>query len=445
MERNKLMGTSTSIIDNEKEVREISIIRDSEKDFFHINNKKFYLKKYVKKNKIIELNHSIGIISEMLTCYCNKKIQMAISLGRVINVIAGKYNKMILCTPIIYNTPKRTQTYSLDMKNIEMRPQPGYANMLASLKHPYAIIRAYAQTLRQADHIFVRGMLPYVGVFYMLARYYKRKPVHWIVGDPISLLRSHRRSNWIKDTMSIIYAYQDRFFTRFGRWLTDGTLVCNGKELAAIYESSRTKHIVSSTVTSDEFFYREDTCTGEFINILYVGYIRPEKGIEFLISALPMLKNKHKWRMTIIGPWEDFKEYKERLAKLISDLGIDDKIDWKGFIPYGPILQEQFRRHDIFVLPSLSEGTPHVITEAKANSLPIIATDVGGIPTSITDGIDGILVTPKDPNAIAQGIDRIVEDRSFRRKLIRNGLETAKGMTVEHFVETISTCLSEGN
>ena len=84
---------------------------------------------------------------------------------------------------------------------------------------------------------------------------------------------------------------------------------------------------------------------------------------------------------------------------------------------------------------SLSEGTPRVLVEARARSLPVVATNVGGIPSSVTDGEDGLLVPPRDPAAIARGISRIVGDEDLRTQLIRNGLERVKACTVGRFVD----------
>jgi glycosyltransferase involved in cell wall biosynthesis len=420
---------------------------------------------YILENKIIydmnEYAHdkqqtntqqkNLSIISDMATIKDNNKIHILLSMGRVVDMIAQKYYRVNLCTPAkIIDDNKNSDInadynldYTLNMKNVQLSPQPRYTSMLSALKYPLKITKAYVKALREAEYIFVRGMLPYDGIFYLLARYYHRKPVHWIVGDPLSLLLSHHRSNWFVDTLSIAYAFVDRYVIRFGRWLTGGTLVCNGKELAKIFASARTRYVISTTISKDEYFYRDDTCKGDIIKILYVGFIRPEKGLEYLISALPKLKNGLPWRLTIVGSWDVHREYHEKLINLINELNIGGMIDWEDFVPYGPKLLDYYRQHDILVLPTLSEGTPRVLVEARANSLPIVSTNAGGIPTSVTAGVDGVLVSPKDAEAIARGIDRIVEDGDFRRKLIRNGLKTAKGMDIEHFVETISSYLRE--
>jgi len=381
---------------------------------------------------------TLGIVAEMSVCHEDGRISAHLSFGRIIDALAQEYDKVLLCAPTRSEDPEHTRDYVLQADNIELIPQPMYSSSLSALKHPGAIAGAYAKTLKGAEHIFVRGMLPFSGLFYFLASIYRRKPVHWIVGNPVALLRSHRRDGYLKDALGIAYAYQDRFFNRLGRRLTGGAFVCNGDELANIYKSPRTQAVVSTTITKDEFFVRDDTCLQEPIKMLFVGFVRPEKGLEYLIEALPKLKCGRDWQLTIIGSWDGFADYKTALDVRIDNLGIREKINWGGYVSYGPDLWGFLRNHDIFVLPTLSEGTPRVLVEARANSIPIIATSVGGIPTSVTDGKDGILVPPKDSDAIAGAIDKIVADGDFRRNLIASGLQSARQMTIEHFIARVT-------
>lgn len=365
------------------------------------------------------------------------EIYIQTAFGRVIDALARDYDRVLLSTPTFVNERKIYHDYILRAENIELVPQPAYETSLEALLEPAAIARAYSHILRRAKHIFIRGMPPYSGLLYLLARRYGCKPVHWIVGNPVTLLKAHRRSSLLKDVLSVGYAYQDRFFNKLGRWLTNGAFVCNGEELASIYSSPRTLTVVSSTITNDEFFYRDDTCTGTVIRILFIGFVRPEKGVEYLIDALPKLQCNRPWALTVVGPWDQFQDYKANLDVRIEGQSIGDRVNWEGYKSYGPEMWGYLRTHDIFVLPSLSEGTPRVLVEARANSLPIIATSVGGIPTSVTDGVDGILVPPKDSEAIAAAIDKMVVDGDLRRELIRSGLQSVRKWTIDCFVDTV--------
>jgi glycosyltransferase involved in cell wall biosynthesis len=101
-----------------------------------------------------------------------------------------------------------------------------------------------------------------------------------------------------------------------------------------------------------------------------------------------------------------------------------------------------FQSSDVLVLPSLSEGTPRVLVEARANGVPVIASNVGGIPTSVQDSVDGILVPPKDAEAIARAIESLVSNKEVRESLIREGYRRVEKLTVEEFgSKIVDICL----
>ncbi len=91
------------------------------------------------------------------------------------------------------------------------------------------------------------------------------------------------------------------------------------------------------------------------------------------------------------------------------------------------------RRSDVFVLPTLSEGAPYVVVEARSQGLPTIASAVGGVPTSIDDGKNGLLVPPKDPDAIAASTETA------------DGQTVVKAMTFDKFATKIVALFDELN
>jgi glycosyltransferase involved in cell wall biosynthesis len=111
-------------------------------------------------------------------------------------------------------------------------------------------------------------------------------------------------------------------------------------------------------------------------------------------------------------------------------------------VPNGKPLFDVMRAADLFVLPTLSEGTPHVLVEARASGLPCISTLVGGVPSAVTHGYDALLVPPKDAAALARAMERMIVDGDSRRSLIRNGLNAARKQTLERFTATVVRELS---
>ena len=382
------------------------------------------------------MNRILGYVTPVPAFSNGGEICMQAASGRVAEALAEHYEKVVVCAKVVHDAPPAPFDVPLNAANLEFVEQPLWGTTVGSLPHFFGIARSYFRTCRRVDVLFVRGMCPYTAVLYCCAAAFRRPVCHWIVGDPVSLLRASARKGRVLDTFAILYALQDRFFTRLGRWLTNGALICNGSVLARAHTSPRTIEIVSSTIRESEFFSRADTCQGPVVRILFVGFLRPEKGIEYLLEAVSQIHTDVLWELEIVGPRE-FPDYCKRLDGIAAARGIRERIRLSGYLPNGEPLFDRMRAADLFVLPTLSEGTPHVLVEARANGLPCISTAVGGVPTTVTDGYDALLVPPKDARALARAIERVIGDGELRRTLIRNGLTAAHNQTLDRFINAV--------
>ena len=107
-------------------------------------------------------------------------------------------------------------------------------------------------------------------------------------------------------------------------------------------------------------------------------------------------------RLRAVGGFET-PDYEQHIHREVARLGLECAIDWTGFTRDVPA---ELARLDLFVLPSLfGEGLPMVVLEAMAAGIPLVATRVEGIPEAIRPGIDGLLATPGDAEALAAAID----------------------------------------
>ncbi len=364
------------------------------------------------------------------------EIYMQAASGRVAEALAKHFEKVFVCTRAVHGLPPAPFDVALNAPNLELIEQPFWSTSAESIIHLFGIAHAYVRTCRRADVLFVRGGCPYTAVVYLCAALFRKPICHWIVSDPVTLLRTHHRKGRVVDTLALLYALQDRIFTRLGRWVTNGVLICNGREVARAHASPRTVEIVSSTIRDSEFFLRTDTCQGPVVRILFVGFLRPEKGIEYLLEAVSQLKADVPWELEIVGP-RQFPGYCKKLDDIAATRGIRERIRWEGYVPNGKPLFDRMRAADLLVLPTLSEGTPHVLVEARANGLPCISTTVGGVPTTVTDGYDALLVPPKNARALARAMERVIGDGELRRAMIRNGLMAARKQTLDRFVAVV--------
>jgi glycosyltransferase involved in cell wall biosynthesis len=294
------------------------------------------------------MNRILGYVTPVPAFSDAGDIYMQSASGRVAEALAEHYEKVVVCAKVVQGAPPAPFDCPLNAPNLEFVAQPLWGTTIESLPHFFGIARAYLRTCRRADVLFVRGMCPYIAMLYFCAAVLRKPICHWIAGDPITLLRSSTRKGPVLDTLAVLYALQDRLCTRLGRWLTNGALICNGSELARAYKSPGTVEVVSSTIRENEFYSRSDTCQGPVIRILFAGFLRPEKGIEYLMEAVSQLHEDLPWELEIVGPRE-FPDYCKRLEAIAAERGIRERIRWSGYIPNGDPLFNRMRAADLFL------------------------------------------------------------------------------------------------
>lgn len=145
-----------------------------------------------------------------------------------------------------------------------------------------------------------------------------------------------------------------------------------------------------------------------------VALFRPRKGLETLIEALAHLRRTGRpVRLRAIGGFET-PQYEAHIKGLVQRLDLEPLIEWTGFVSD---VNAQLRQLDLFVLPSLfGEGLPMVVLEAMAAGVPVVATQVEGVPEAIRHEVDGVLAQPGDATDLARAITRYVTgDVSWER------------------------------
>lgn len=130
----------------------------------------------------------------------------------------------------------------------------------------------------------------------------------------------------------------------------------------------------------------------------FVGRLERVKGCDLLIEAVSklVLRGFHS-QLVIVGEGPE----KETLMQMVKNLGLGGNVHFCGF---REDINNVYQSLDMLVLPSRHEGIPLVMLEAMAQGVPIVATRVGGIPEVITDGVQGLLSTPENPETLADRI-----------------------------------------
>lgn len=164
--------------------------------------------------------------------------------------------------------------------------------------------------------------------------------------------------------------------------------------------------VIPNVVNTSFFFPLEDNITmgNSKKRLLLVALLVPIKGVPYLLEALAILREKcDDFVLDIVGDGPNRSEYEELTRKL----GLQDVVRFHGLKSKQEVA-DFMRQADIFVLPSEWENLPCVIIEAMASGLPVVATNVGGIPEMVSDEV-GILVQPGDARDLAEALGHILE------------------------------------
>ncbi|UCD84698.1 MAG: glycosyltransferase [Deltaproteobacteria bacterium] len=161
-----------------------------------------------------------------------------------------------------------------------------------------------------------------------------------------------------------------------------------------------------------------------------IGHIAGHKGQRDLIEATPqILRVFPDASILIIGEGK----LRRNLERLAEDLGVKNRVIFMGFRNDIPSL---LRSMDIFVYPSHWEGLGTSLLDAMAAEVPVVATNTGGIPEVISDRVNGMLVSPRGPKALAKAVLTILQNDDLAKKLARAGRGTVKEkFTVDRMVE----------
>lgn len=153
----------------------------------------------------------------------------------------------------------------------------------------------------------------------------------------------------------------------------------------------------------------------EPVRIGIVARLSAEKDHQTLLNACRLLAgNTTRFHLEIIGDGP----LRILLEKTVKDFGIEEFVSFCGMRHDVP---EQLRRLDIFVLSSTTEGTSLTLLEAMATGLPVVATNVGGNPEVVVDGITGYIVPPKDPAEMACKLIFLLNNDNLRRQIGKEG------------------------
>ncbi|MFH1776628.1 MAG: glycosyltransferase family 4 protein [Candidatus Omnitrophota bacterium] len=264
------------------------------------------------------------------------------------------------------------------------------------------------------DHYFYQYLL----LFKVVQRYFLKSKIivsffhsdYYRSGVPATF-----KNSLLKLRERIGYNLGDRIFT-----LSEHAK----SEVVSVGVSPDKIKVIPPGIDPGEFIHFPKEKTNK-INLLFVGHLRPRKGLEYLFKACAKLKNSN-FVVNIVARKES-PDYFQKLENLVKENHLEKKI-----IFHDEFLQDnegrkkisrQYSQADIFVFPSLWEGFGIVLLEAMYYKLPIITTRISAMPELVKDGDNGLLVLPEDSEALARAISALIKNPALREEMGRRGYQ----------------------
>nr|MDQ3328497.1 glycosyltransferase family 4 protein [Chloroflexota bacterium] len=304
-----------------------------------------------------------------------------------------------VCAPV--HAEGAAHGFSIESARVGYRPLPPSRTLEEFLRRfprdGLTITHELYVGMRCADLIWINGPHPLLPLAALIARVMRKPYLLWLRGDILMTVRVKYAEGSTRDRLAARTAwYLDRLIGPSARgaavFYTGSSLARYGRRAAYAQPAN------TSLVSEAQLAARPRTRVHAPLRLLWVGQLRPVKGLLHLLRALCSLRDEGQHMdLRLVGDGEQ----RDALIAEVAVLGLDDVVHLVGYVAPGPVLDAEYEEADVFVLPSLSEGIPKVLFEAMARALPVVATEVGGVPDVVCDGENGLLVRAGDAHAIA--------------------------------------------
>jgi glycosyltransferase involved in cell wall biosynthesis len=326
-------------------------------------------------------------------------------------------------------------------------PTVGFVGLphYTSLTRPLAVASSLARslgrfwrTLDAADAAWLLGPYPHAVAFAVLTRLRRRRLILGVRQDFPKYVRSRRPTrrwmHWAADAL-------ERAWRLLAR---SSPVIVVGPELAEQYAHAPALLQISvSLISAADVDAGKLAATRPYdgeLQVLSVGRIDREKNPLLLAEIMADIRAvEPRWRLAVCGEGPML----DQLSAKISQLGLAEAVDARGYVPVDGGLLDLYRRSHVFLHVSLTEGMPQVLLEAFASGVPVVATAVGGVPQAT--GGAALLIPPDDSAAAVRALLAIGEDLELRSRMISAGLELAKQQTREAEIARVASFIAKGS
>lgn len=226
--------------------------------------------------------------------------------------------------------------------------------------------------------------------------------------------------------MKFAFAPADTFIVHSEEDATKLRLLVNGKKIVIAFHPIYDVFNLNQKINKDNV--RKELGLSSRV-LLFFGYIRPYKGLSYLIGAMSNITKAHPdTSLLVVG--EFWKNDKEKYLQMVSRLGLKNKVAFVDHYVPNEEVEKYFRLCDVVVLPYLSATQSGIIQIAYAFNKPVISTAVGGLKDAIVDGKTGYVIKPAAADDIAAKVDKF-----FKHPIGVEGIkEVRKKFSWENYV-----------
>lgn len=365
------------------------------------------------------------------------------AIGVFIDSIAVECDELICFFHTALSSEIMQMDYRLEQTNIkiiEIGPHNHFFKRIARTKKIVRTIELYLDTV---DIMLIRGPSPLLPVISALCEKRKKPYAYLLVGDYVKSLAESNLHGIKRFILEKYYDYNKRMQDKFAR---QALVFANSTVLYKEYclLTNNVHAVKTTTLKKEDFFLKNETTLHEPVELLYTGRIEPAKGLDEVLEAMSILRHRGINTVLNLVGWEDKKGYIEHLMNKSENLNLDGKVVFHGKKKVGKELFLMYRAADIYVIASKgNEGFPRTVWEAMANSLPVVASQIGSIPHFLDDGENVLLTEPGDIVDIVDKIRLLIVDKTLRRKLIKNAFMIAQDNTLDKQASNIKLICKE--
>jgi glycosyltransferase involved in cell wall biosynthesis len=260
--------------------------------------------------------------------------------------------------------------------------------------------RAIREAARSADVIHYQWPRHYE-IWGVLARHYRKPALLSLRGRQVTI-RPH-----MPDGASILAMLRHAFDHVAGVHGVSQDII---EQAASLGLRARRSWVIRPAVDTSMFAPAPEQPPAPPLRVVMVGAIMWRKSYETAVLAVRRAIDRGAdIHLVIIGEGDE----RRRIEHAIADLGVTGKVELAGPLPPAAV-RDRMRASHVAMLSSVSEGIANSVIEGMASGLPVVATDAGGVHEAVRDGIDGFVVAPRDPDALAQRLCELARDPQLR-------------------------------